>query len=60
MTHDLAVVAQVADHIVVLYSGEIMEQGSVDQIINNPDPCLYQTADGCRAADRPRREWAWS
>jgi len=36
VTHDLAVVAQVADHIVVLYSGEVMEQGSVDQIINNP------------------------
>ena len=36
VTHDLAVVAQVADHIVVLYSGEIMEQGSTDQIINNP------------------------
>jgi peptide/nickel transport system ATP-binding protein len=36
VTHDLAVVAQVADHIVVLYSGEVMEQGSVAQIINNP------------------------
>ena len=36
VTHDLAVVAQVADHIVVLYRGEIMEQGSADQIINNP------------------------
>ena len=35
VTHDLAVVAQVADHIVVLYSGEIMEQGSADQIINH-------------------------
>lgn len=36
VTHDLAVVAQIADHIVVLYSGEIQEQGSTDQIINNP------------------------
>ncbi len=36
VTHDLAVVAQVADHIVVLYSGEVMEQGSVEEIINNP------------------------
>ncbi len=36
VTHDLAVVAQVADHIVVLYSGEIMEQGQADQIINHP------------------------
>jgi len=36
VTHDLAVVAQIADYIVVLYSGEVMEQGPVDQIINNP------------------------
>ncbi len=36
VTHDLAVVAQVADHIVVLYGGEVMEQGSAEQIINNP------------------------
>ena len=36
VTHDLAVVAQVADHIVVLYSGEIQEQGPTDQIINHP------------------------
>ena len=36
VTHDLAVVAQIADHIVVLYGGEVMEQGSVDQIVNAP------------------------
>jgi len=35
VTHDLAVVAQIADHIVVLYSGEIQEQGSADLIINH-------------------------
>lgn len=36
VTHDLAVVAQIADHIVVLYAGEVQEQGPVDQIINHP------------------------
>ena len=36
VTHDLAVVAQIADHIVVLYRGEIMEQGPADQVINHP------------------------
>jgi len=36
VTHDLAVVAQIADHIVVLYNGEVMEQGTTDQIINRP------------------------
>ena len=36
VTHDLAVVAQIADHIVVLYGGRVMEQGSAEQIINAP------------------------
>ncbi len=36
VTHDLAVVAQIADHIVVLYSGEVQEQGATDKIINHP------------------------
>ena len=42
VTHDLAVVAQIADHIVVLYGGEVMEQGPTDQIINNPTHAYTQ------------------
>ncbi len=36
VTHDLAVVAQIADHIIVLYGGEIMEQGPAEEIIKRP------------------------
>ena len=36
VTHDLAVVAQIADHIVVLYGGVVQEMGTADEIINNP------------------------
>ncbi|MEL6451951.1 MAG: ABC transporter ATP-binding protein [Pseudomonadota bacterium] len=36
ITHDLAVVAQVADHIMVLRMGEKVEYGTTDQIINAP------------------------
>ncbi|MBV7396912.1 ABC transporter ATP-binding protein [Mameliella sediminis] len=36
VTHDLSVVAQIADHIVVMYRGQIMEQGPVSQIIKAP------------------------
>ena len=36
VTHDLAVVAQMADRIIVLYGGEIMEQGDTDQILHDP------------------------
>jgi peptide/nickel transport system ATP-binding protein len=36
ITHDLAVVAQVSDHIMVLQQGAMVEYGTVDQIINHP------------------------
>jgi peptide/nickel transport system ATP-binding protein len=36
VTHDLAVVAQIADQIVVLYGGVIQEMGTADEIINHP------------------------
>ncbi|MDB9946013.1 ABC transporter ATP-binding protein [Ascidiaceihabitans sp.] len=36
ITHDLAVVAQVSDHIMVLRQGEMIEYGTTDQIINAP------------------------
>ena len=36
VTHDLSVVAQVADYIVVLYNGEVKEAGAVDDIITRP------------------------
>ncbi|KAJ02655.1 ABC transporter ATP-binding protein [Sulfitobacter mediterraneus] len=36
ITHDLAVVAQVSDHIMVLQQGEMVEYGTTDQIINAP------------------------
>ncbi len=36
ITHDLAVVAQVSDDIMVLRMGDTVEYGNTDQIINNP------------------------
>jgi peptide/nickel transport system ATP-binding protein len=36
VTHDLSVVAQIADHIVVLYAGDIQEHGTAEQVINLP------------------------
>ena len=50
VTHDLAIVAQIADHIVVLYSGKVQEQGSVDKIINRPD---HEYTHRLMAAVRP-------
>ena len=36
VTHDLSVVAQIADEIVVLYAGEIQEYGIAEQVISTP------------------------
>ncbi len=36
ITHDLGVIAQVADYVVVMYLGRIVETGPVDDIFHNP------------------------
>ncbi|WP_247731528.1 ABC transporter ATP-binding protein [Halovivax limisalsi] len=36
ITHDLGVVAEVADRVVVMYAGKVMERGSVYEIFENP------------------------
>ena len=36
ISHDLGVISQVADEIVVMYLGRVMERGTAEDIINNP------------------------
>jgi len=36
VSHDLAVVKHIADRILVLYKGELVEQGSGEELFNNP------------------------
>ena len=36
ITHDLAVVAEVADRVVVMYAGQRMERGPIDDIFHHP------------------------
>lgn len=35
ITHDLGVVAEMCDRVAIMYAGEIVEMGTVDQIFNN-------------------------
>ena len=36
ITHDLGVIAEMADYVVVMYAGRIVEQGKVDEIFSYP------------------------
>ncbi len=36
ITHDLGVVAQIADHVVVMYQGRVLEIGTVRQVLKDP------------------------
>ena len=36
ITHDLGVVAEMVDHMVVMYGGQVVEQGTVDDVLLHP------------------------
>ena len=36
ITHDLGVIAEMADYVVVMYAGRVIEKGPVDEIFHNP------------------------
>ena len=56
ITHDLAVVAQVSDEIMVLRMGNMVEYGSVDQIINNPQEEYTQALVSVRSIEHEEKQ----
>ena len=41
ITHDLGVVAEMADNVLVMYCGQIVEFGDVKKVFNSPSSSLY-------------------
>ena len=55
VTHDLGVVADIADRIAVMYAGRIVEQGTIDEIFYNPQhPYTWGLLGSITRVDRPR------
>lgn len=48
ITHDLGVVAEIADRVIVLFKGEIVETGTVSSIFNNPKHPYTKGLLACR------------
>ncbi len=59
VSHDLSVVAQVADRILVMNDGDVVEQGKTDDILNNATMEYTRTLLGA-AKPKPTRETATS
>ncbi len=57
VTHDLGVVADIADRIAVMYSGRIVEVGTLDEIFYDPQhPYTWGLLGSIARVDRPRPE----
>jgi peptide/nickel transport system ATP-binding protein/oligopeptide transport system ATP-binding protein len=55
ITHDLGVVAEVADRVLVMYGGKVVEEGSLDEIFYDPQhPYTWGLLGSLTRLDRPR------
>lgn len=57
ITHDLGVIAQIADDVAVMYHGRIVEQGSAEQVLYQPQHPYTKGLLACRPPldSRPKR-----
>lgn len=54
ITHDLGIVADVADEIAVLYKGNIVEQGNAATVLNQPEHNYTKALLACRPASNAK------
>ena len=57
ITHDLGVIAELADKVVVMYKGKIVEQGNVFDIFANPQHPYTKGLLACRPPLDKRLKW---
>ncbi len=48
ITHDLGVVSEIADDVIVMHNGEILEKGTVQQVLNHPQHPYTKGLLACR------------
>jgi peptide/nickel transport system ATP-binding protein len=56
ISHDLGLVAEIADRIIVVYKGRLVEEGSVAQILGTPAHPYTKALLACRPALHPKGE----
>ncbi len=56
ITHDLGVVAEIADRVMILYKGDMVEQGTTKAIFKNAQHPYTQALIACRPALHPKGE----
>lgn len=57
ITHDLGVIAELADKVIVMYKGKIVEQGTVMEIFSNPQHPYTKGLLACRPPLNKRLQW---
>ena len=55
VTHEMAFAREVADKVVFMADGVVVEEGPADQVIGNPPARTYSGFLGARARSDPRR-----
>lgn len=54
ITHDLALVSDIADRVLVMYQGEIVEQGITTDVLHNPQHSYTKALMACRPSMHQR------